>query len=50
VLDLFCKTAPEGEADIQRNLEKYQATAKAFADIVSFTWEFDEMKVREPYL
>ncbi|KAJ3351600.1 Protein fam49a [Allomyces javanicus] len=48
ILEVFCRAGPDGQVDVQKNLETNQATAKAFADIVSFSWEFDDVKMSKP--
>ncbi|ORZ34053.1 hypothetical protein BCR44DRAFT_1500751 [Catenaria anguillulae PL171] len=48
ILATFCATGPDGSVNVQSNLETHQATAKAFADFLSFSWEFDELKMSKP--
>ncbi|KAI9216519.1 hypothetical protein BC828DRAFT_393414 [Blastocladiella britannica] len=48
ILGAFCEPNASGVVDVQANLEAHQATAKVFADILSFGWEFDELKVAKP--
>ncbi|KAL7746117.1 hypothetical protein RI367_000519 [Sorochytrium milnesiophthora] len=50
ILDILCTSSGQGSdaQEVTRNLEQYQATAKCFADIVNFAWEFDEIKMVTP--
>ncbi|KAI9178930.1 hypothetical protein H9P43_005592 [Blastocladiella emersonii ATCC 22665] len=47
ILAKFCAPT-NGGVNVQANLEANQATAKAFADLLSFSWEFDEVKMGKP--
>ncbi|KAJ1504017.1 Protein fam49a [Coelomomyces lativittatus] len=47
ILNFFCEPS-QNMIDVRANMEKYQGSARAFAEYVSFCCQFDELKMSIP--